>query len=100
MTVFCSYAAFGNPSKGRLFLMDCFKWAPAGFATWISERDKRPALVNVRANRKYAHEVAAKLIEEKRQELKDGTSRKDVLSLLGSSRCPYESRCVLQLSVL
>jgi len=36
----------------------------------------------VRQNREYAHEVAMKLIEEKRQELKDGTSRKDLLSLL------------------
>jgi len=38
--------------------------------------------VRLRQNKIYAHEVATKLIEEKRQELKDGTSRKDVLSLL------------------
>ena len=39
----------------------------------------------------YAHEVAAKLIDEKKQELKDGTSRRDVLSLLGSSRLSFTS---------
>ena len=41
-------------------------------------------MVNLRENKRYAHEVAAKLIEEKRQELENGTSQKDVLSLLGS----------------
>jgi hypothetical protein len=65
--------------------MDAFKWAPEGLFTWFLERDQRPGMVHVRENRKYAHEVAVKLIEEKRRELKDGTSRKDLLSLLGPS---------------
>jgi len=80
-----SFGAFGIPSQGRLFIQDVFKWAPKGFATWLLERDQSPGAVNVRKNREYAHEVAAELIEEKRQELKDGTSRKDLLSLLGLS---------------
>ena len=79
-----SFAAFGRLSKRHLFMMDSLKWAPAGFAAWMFERDKRPAVVNLRENRKYAHEVAAKLIEEKRQQLKGGISGKDILSLLGS----------------
>lgn len=83
------YAAFGSPSKGRLFLMDAFKWTPTGFATWIFERDRRPGMINVRENRRLAHEVAAKLIAEKQQELRDGDCGKDVLSLLGSSRDPF-----------
>ena len=82
---FHSFDAFGKPSKTRLFVMDAFKFAPKGFITWISDRSKSPWMVRLRENRKCAHEVAAKLIEEKRQELKDGTSRKDLLSLLGLS---------------
>lgn len=84
-----SYGAFGNPSKGRLLMMDLSKWAPTGFATWIFERDKSPGVSNVRMNRRYAHEVASKLIEEKRQGPKDGTSRKDLFSLLSSSCVPF-----------
>jgi cytochrome P450 len=72
-------------TKQRLFVMDAFKWAPEGLFTWFLERDQRPGMLHVRENRKYTHEVARKLIEEKRRELKDGTSRKDLLSLLGSS---------------
>ena len=81
----CSFAAFGRIPKEQILLMDSLKWAPADFATWLFEWDKRPGMVNLRENKTYAHEVAAKLVEEKRQELKDGTSRKDLLSLLGSS---------------
>jgi hypothetical protein len=50
------------------------------------ERDQRPGMIRVRENRKHAHEVAAKLIEAKKQELKDGAPRRDFLTLLGSSR--------------
>ena len=82
---FRRFGASGMPSKERLFRSDIFKWAPKGFATWMFERDKHPQVVKIRKNREYAHEVAAKLIEEKRQEPKDGTSQKDLLSLLGSS---------------
>lgn len=82
---FHSFAAFGRPSKVFLFMVDSLRWAPRGFATWVFERDQRPGMVNLRENKKYAHEVATKLIEEKRQELKNGTSGRDLLSLLGSS---------------
>ena len=85
---FRSFGAFGMLSKERLFVLNAFRWAPRGFATWMFEKDQRPGMVKLRENRKYAHEVAVKLIEEKRQELKDGTSRRDVLSLLGPSCIP------------
>ena len=83
--VFHSYAAFGSPSKGLMFILDSFKWAPAGSATWIFDRLNHPGMSNIRENRIYAHEVARKLIEEKRQELKNGTPGRDLLSSLGSS---------------
>jgi len=63
-------------------MMNSFRWAPKGLPSWIVQRDQRPGMVMVRKNREYAHEVATKLIEEKRQELKDGTSQRDLLSLL------------------
>lgn len=89
MTIsFRSFNAFGRPSKKQLFVRDMYKWAPEGFYLWVSHRDKRPGMVRLMENKVYVHEVAAKLIEEKRQELKDGTSRKDVMSLLGSSALP------------
>jgi hypothetical protein len=85
MLIFHSFGAYGRPSKERLFLLDAFKWAPEGFINWVFDRDKRPGMVRLRENRICAHEVAEKLIEEKRNELKNGTPRRDVLSLLGSS---------------
>lgn len=66
-------------------MLDIFKWAPAGSFAWMADRSQRPGTARLRENKMYAHEVAAKLINEKRRELKDGTSRRDVLSLLGSS---------------
>jgi len=80
-----SFEAFGVPSRGRFFIMNILGWAPEGFTTWMFERVKSPGMDNLRKNGEYGREVAAKLIEEKRQELKDGTSRKDLLSLLGPS---------------
>jgi len=82
---FRSFGAFGVVSRGRIFMMNILRWAPEGFTTWIFEIDQRPAMAKLRENRTYAHGVATKLIEEKRQELKDGTSRRDLLSLLGPS---------------
>ncbi|KAF9778983.1 cytochrome P450 [Thelephora terrestris] len=76
------FDAFGKPSKGRIFVLDVLAWAPEGTGVWLFDRNKSPGMVRLRENKKCAHEVAAKLIEEKRQELKDGASRKDVLSLL------------------
>ena len=65
--------------------MDAFaKWAPEGFFSWISARKQHPAMARLEENKAHAREVATKLVEEKREGLKDG-SRKDILSLLGSS---------------
>jgi len=80
-----SFEAFGTPSRGGLFVMNALRWTPEGFTTWMLERDQSPGMVSLRKNGEYGREVVAKLIEEKRQELKDGTSRKDLLSLLGPS---------------
>jgi len=98
---FRSFGAFGTLSKERAFMLNAFRWTPQGFATWIFERDQSPGMVNLRKNRECAHEVAAKLIEEKRQELKDGTSRRDLLSLLSSSCVLFMdlgARCNFRLS--
>jgi len=81
-------------------MMNALRWAPEGCSTWMFERDQRPGMVKLRENRTYAHEVAAKLIEEKRRELKDGASRRDLLSLLGPSFIPFmkfDARCNAQL---
>ena len=73
------------PSKGHFFVLDALQWTPPGFPTWLLNRSKDSGLKGLRENKKYVYEVAAKLIENKRQEMKDGASRKDLLSLLGSS---------------
>jgi len=96
---FRSFEAFGTPSKGRIFVMNALRWAPKGFATWMSERDQSPGMVHIRKHREHVHEVATKLIEEKRQELKDGTPQRDVLSLLGRSCVAFmklDIRCNIQ----
>ena len=86
MTVaFYSFAAFGTLSKERLLLLDSLKYAPMGLLSWVLESDQDPGMASLRENRTYAHEVARKLIEDKREELKNGTSRRDILSLLGPS---------------
>ena len=66
-------------------MMDALRWTPIRFVNWFFERNRSPGVMRLRENREYAHEVAAKLIEEKRQELKAGAPRRDVLTLLGSS---------------
>jgi hypothetical protein len=43
-----------------------------------------PGQVKLRENRDEAHRVARVLIDAKREELKAGTSRRDLMSLLGS----------------
>ncbi|KAF9778997.1 cytochrome P450 [Thelephora terrestris] len=77
-----SFNAFGPPSKGRGLIMDLLKWAPKGLGAWLTDRSKSPGMIKLRENKTYAHEVASKLIKEKKQEMKDGTSGKDFLSLL------------------
>lgn len=84
-----------------MLVMDSFKWAPKGAWLWFTNRNKSPGMVKIRENKTYAHEVAAKLIEEKRQEAKDGTPRRDLLSLLGRSRVFFAAHDqIIQLSAL
>ena len=89
MIVFRSFDVFAKLSKEQIFMVDALRWTPVRFATWIFETNQRPGLVRLRENRAYGHEVAARLIEEKKQGLKDGASRKDILTLLGSSRVAF-----------
>lgn len=89
---FHSFDVFGTPSKERLFMADCFKWAPKGLGVWLFNRNKSPGMAKLRKNQAYTHEVAVKLLKEKRQEIKDGTSRKDLLSLLGLSSISFVER--------
>ena len=85
MIVFHSFNAFGKLSKERQFVVDALRWTPKSLTTWYFEMDRFPGVVGLRENRAYVREVAAKLIGEKRQELKDGISQRDVLTLIGSS---------------
>ena len=66
-------------------MMDAFQFAPRVLVAWMMERDKRPVAARIRENGEYEREVSAKLIEDKKQELKNGTFRRDNLSLIGSS---------------
>jgi len=58
-------------------------WFP-GLITWIFSISGDPGLQNLRQNKHQGRVAARKLLDAKRQELKDGTARKDVMSLLGS----------------
>lgn len=79
---FVSFAAFGNPSQLLLFFMSLSDWFP-GLITWLFDHGSHPGLRNLRDNKYQGRAVARKLLESKRQELKNGTVRKDVMSLLG-----------------
>ena len=59
------------------------KWFP-GLITWLFKHGKHPGLQNLRLNMDQGRIVARKLLDSKRQELEDGTARKDAMSLLGS----------------
>ena len=86
-TIIHSFDMLAWPTKGRIFAIDAIsKFAPKGFITWMMEKDRGPAAARLRENRTYVHEVAAKLIEDKKEELKNGTLGKDVLSTIGPSR--------------
>ena len=85
MIVFHSFTSFGMPSKKHLFAMDMLKFAPSGFTTWIFENIKSPRTAKTQENKAYGHEVTVELIEDKKRELKDGTSQVDAMSVLGSS---------------
>ncbi|KAF9647279.1 cytochrome P450 [Thelephora ganbajun] len=86
---------FGGATKGITFIMDIIRWLPSGLLTWLLfDIRALPEMENLRLNRKEAHIVARRLIEAKRQELKDGTARKDILSSLvkaGATQRPDSS---------
>ena len=62
--------------------MSISEWFP-GFITWLFDHGSHPGLQNLRDNKDQGRAVAQKLLESKRQDMKDGTVRKDVMSLLG-----------------
>jgi len=62
--------------------MTVTKWFP-GFITWICETSSHPGMQKLRWNRDQVRSVARKLLDSKRQELKAGVSRRDIMSLLG-----------------
>ena len=84
LTVFYSHEAFGNPPKELLFFKDVMDWFPSGFLTWFFEKSQSLGQTKLQQNRDEAHRVARVLIDAKREELKAGTSRRDLMSLLGS----------------
>ena len=79
-----SFTSFGNPSRSLLLIMSIMGWFP-GLITWMFNNSNDPGMQKLRRNKDEAHRVARKLLDSKRQELKDGTPRKDILSLLGLS---------------
>ena len=79
---FASFKAFGNPSRSLLFFMSVSGWFP-GLITWLFDHASHPGLQNLRDNKDQGRAVARKLLESKRQELRNGVVRKDVMSLLG-----------------
>ena len=83
--IYDSSTLIGHPPKGRVFFQNIARLFPSGALTWLFEKSKGEGAVTLRRNRAEAHSLARKLVEQKREELKTGTSRRDVLSLLGSS---------------
>ena len=73
------------PPKGHILFRNVTRWLPGGLLTWLAERGQKSSQIKLRQNRTEAHRVARILIDQKREELRDGTSRRDVLSLLGLS---------------
>ena len=59
-------------------------WFP-GLLTWIYETSGHPGMQKLRRNKDQVRSVARELLDSKKQELKAGVPRRDVMSLLGSS---------------
>ena len=57
-------------------------WFP-GLLTWIYEISSHPGIQKLRWNKDQVRGVARKLLDSKRQELKAGVPKKDVMSFLG-----------------
>ena len=79
---FTSFTTFGNPSRLLVFFMAATRWFP-GLITWVYDHSNHSGMQKLRRNKDEASNVARKLLDLKRQELKDGTSRRDTMSLLG-----------------
>ena len=82
--LFTSFESIGNPTRSLVFFMAITKWLP-GLLTWLHDNSSHPGMQNLRQNRDQVRSIARKLLDSKRQELKDGTSTKDIMSLLGLS---------------
>jgi hypothetical protein len=84
---FYRFDIFSEPSKARLFMADALRFAPKGVLAWLMDGDRVPAIARLRENKACVHEVAAQIVEDKRQELKlkSGVPQKDILTLLGLS---------------
>ena len=82
LTPFTSYAAFGDTSRSLVFIMSITRWLP-GLLTWIYDHSSHPGILKLRQNKAETRTVAKGLLDIKRQELKDGAPRKDIMSLLG-----------------
>ena len=89
-----SFEAFGNPSRLLLFSLALSEWFP-GLVTWLFDHGSHPGLRNLRDNKAQGRAIARKLLDSKRQELKDGAVRKDVMSLLGSLSPFFYFYCVV-----
>ena len=83
-TMHSRHESFGPPTKGRIFAQGASRWLPNGLLTWSFERSRSPGPLKLRQNRDEAHRVARTLIDQKEDELRAGTSRRDLMSLLGS----------------
>jgi len=75
--------SFGVPSRFFIFLMCVAGWFP-GLLPWLCDNSNTPGMQNLRWNKTEAHNVARELIDSKREELRAGTPRKDLMSMLGS----------------
>ena len=54
-----------------------------GLLRWLYNHSSHRGMQNLRRNKEQGRIVARKLVDSKRQELKDGTAKKDTISLLG-----------------
>jgi len=58
-------------------------WFP-GLLPWLLDNSSNPGMRKLQWNKEEAHSVARELLDSKRQELKAGVPRKDLMSLLGA----------------
>jgi len=78
--------SFGAPSRFLILLTSIVGKFP-GLLFWLATNNSSndPGIQNLRRNKEEAHRVARQLLESKRQELKAGAPRKDIMSLLVKS---------------